>query len=107
MIAGWKAELAFPSSFINGNAASKQPYDENAWELYNLNEDYTERIDLAKKVPEKLAQLKAEFEEQAKSHNLYPYITWDDVLPGKIRRTKGSKSFAETVKDLTRSSENQ
>jgi arylsulfatase len=104
---GWKAELAFPSSFINGNAASKQPFDENAWELYNLNDDYTERIDLAKKYPEKLAQLKAEFEEQAKSHNLYPYITWDDVLQGKIHRTKGSKSFAEAVKEVTKGSDSQ
>src|ERR1017187_5768172 len=52
---GWKAELAYPSSFITGNAQSHQPFDENAWELYNLNEDYTERVDLAKKYPEKLA----------------------------------------------------
>jgi len=48
------------------------PFDENAWELYNLNDDPTERIDLAKKYPEKLAQLKAEFEQQAQSHHLYP-----------------------------------
>jgi hypothetical protein len=48
------------------------PLDENAWELYNLNDDPTERIDLAKKYPEKLAQLKAEFEEQAKAHHLCP-----------------------------------
>ncbi|MGA3072965.1 MAG: arylsulfatase, partial [Bryobacteraceae bacterium] len=31
---GWKAELAYPSSFITGNAQSQQPFDENAWELY-------------------------------------------------------------------------
>jgi arylsulfatase len=101
---GWKAELAFPSTFVNGKAA---PFDENAWELYNLNEDYTERIDLAKKYPEKLAELKAEFEEQAKQHHLYPYITWDDVLNGRIHRTKGSKPFAEAVKDVTKAAENQ
>jgi len=104
---GWKAELAYPSSFITGNAASNQAFDENAWELYNLNEDYTERIDLAKKYPEKLAELKAEFEEQAKAHHLYPYITWDDVLNGRIHRTKGSKSFADAVKDVTKAAENQ
>jgi arylsulfatase A-like enzyme len=104
---GWKAELAYPNSFINGNAASKQPFDENAWELYNLNDDYTERIDLAKQHPEKLAELKAEFEELAKAHNLYPYITWDDVLNGRIHRTKNSKSFLDAVKDLTKSSDNQ
>ncbi|MEA2258919.1 MAG: hypothetical protein QOJ51_1744 [Acidobacteriaceae bacterium] len=104
---GWKAELAYPSSFITGNAASKQPFNENAWELYNLNEDYTERIDLAKKYPEKLAELKAEFEEQAKAHHLYPYITWDDVLQRRIHRTKDSKPFADAVKDATKSSESQ
>jgi arylsulfatase len=104
---GWKAELPYPNSFITGNAASKQAFDENAWELYNLNEDYTERVDLAKKYPEKLAQLKAEFEEQAKQHNLYPYITWDDVFNGRIHRTKDSKSFADAAKDVTKSGGNQ
>ena len=104
---GWKAELAYPSSFITGNAQSQQPFDENAWELYNLNEDYTERIDLATKFPEKLAELKALFEDQAQSHKLYPYITWDDVLKGRIHRTKGSKSFAEGLKDVTKSGESQ
>jgi arylsulfatase len=99
--------LAFPTGFIKGSLQTTQPFDENAWELYNLNEDYTERIDLAKKYPEKLAALKAEFEEQAKAHNLYPYITWDDVLNGRIHRTKGSKSFADAVKDVTKSGENQ
>jgi arylsulfatase A-like enzyme len=100
---GWKAELAYPSSFITGNLASKEPFDENAWELYNLNEDFTERIDLAKKYPEKLAELKALFEEQAKSHHLYPYITWDDVFNARIHRTPGSKSFFDAVKDVTKS----
>jgi arylsulfatase len=104
---GWKAELPYPNAFVTGNAESKQTFDENAWELYNLNDDYTERIDLAKKYPEKLAELKAEFEEQAKSHHLYPYITWDDVFNGRIHRTKDSKSFADAVKDVTKGSENQ
>jgi arylsulfatase len=101
---GWKAELPYPNAFITGNAASKQAFDENAWELYNLNDDYTERIDLAKKYPEKLAELKAEFEQQAKQHHLYPYITWDDVFNGRIHRTKDSKPFAEAVKDATKGS---
>ena len=99
--------MAFPTGFIKGSLQTTQPFDENAWELYNLNEDYTERIDLAQKYPEKLAELKAEFEVQAKAHNLYPYITWDDVLNGRIHRTKGSKSFADAVKDVTKSGENQ
>jgi len=104
---GWKAELPYPNAFITGNAASPQPFDENAWELYNLNDDYTERINLARKYPEKLAALKAEFEEQAKEHHLYPYITWDDVLNRRIHRTGDNKSFAEAVKDITKGGEDQ
>jgi arylsulfatase A-like enzyme len=104
---GWKAELAYPSAFITGNAASKQPFNENAWELYNLNDDPTERIDLAKQDPEKLAQLKAEFEQQAQQHHLYPYITWDDVFNGRIHRTKDAKPFAEAIKTATKNGENQ
>jgi arylsulfatase A-like enzyme len=104
---GWKAELAYPNSFITGNAQSKQVFDENAWELYNLNEDYTERIDLAKKNPEKLAELKALFEEQAKEHHLYPYITWDDVFHARIHQTKDAKPFCAAVKDVTKAGEGQ
>ena len=102
---GWKAELAYPSSFITGNAASSQTFDENAWELYNLTDDPTERIDLARKNPEKLTELKAEFEAQAKAHNLYPYITWDDVLNGRVHNLGGSKSFLEKAREITKASE--
>jgi arylsulfatase len=104
---GWKAELAYPGSFLHGLAPTTQPLDENAWELYNLNEDPTERIDLAKKYPEKLAQLKAEFEEQAQSHHLYPYITFDDVFNGRIHRTKDAKSFTDALKDVTKAGEDK
>jgi len=56
---------------------------------------------------EKLAQLKAEFEQQAQQHHLYPYITWDDVFNGRIHRTKDSKPFAEAIKAATKSEGNQ
>jgi arylsulfatase len=68
-------------------AATNPPLDESKWELYNLNDDPTERIDLAKKYPEKLAALKAEFESQAQSHHLYPYITFDDLYNKRTHHT--------------------
>lgn len=104
---GWKAELSYPSSFITGNLASRTVFDENAWELYNLKDDPTERIDLAKKFPDRLAELKAEFDAQTKAHNLAPYITWDDVLNGRIHRSKDGKSFFDAVKDITKAGDNQ
>lgn len=87
---GWKAELSFNRDGILGPVdaknASIRKYGEGAWELYNLNDDFNERIDLAKKYPQKLEELKAQFEAQAKKYNLYPYITWDDVIKGRIHQ---------------------
>ncbi|MET0984843.1 MAG: arylsulfatase, partial [Steroidobacteraceae bacterium] len=97
---GWKAALPYPSPLASVKTEGGKPFDENAWELYNLKEDYTERVDLAKKYPEKLSKLKALFDEEARKHNLYPLITWDDVLNRRIHRAPDSKSFAEEGEKL-------
>jgi arylsulfatase len=99
---GWKAELAFPNDVLTKHVMTNPPFDENTWELYNLNDDPTERIDLAKKYPEKLAQLKAEFEEQAKEHHLYPYLTWDDL--GHVHHTYPPKSYIQRKTEGAQSS---
>jgi arylsulfatase A-like enzyme len=44
------------------------------WELYNLNEDFNELINLAKKYPEKLNELKAAVEADAEKYQIYPLI---------------------------------
>jgi hypothetical protein len=84
---GWKAELAYPNDVLVTGSESDPPVDENAWELYNLKDDPTERIDLAKKYPDKLTQLKAEYEQPAQSHHLYPYIKFDDRREKRIHHT--------------------
>lgn len=86
---GWKAALPYHPDLIdvaNNKEGIPKNYRENVWELYNLNEDFNERINLAGKYPEKLEELKALFEVQAKKYNLYPYITWDDVYNGRIHK---------------------
>jgi len=102
---GWKASLAYPNHFLSSSPDSTKPFDENAWELYNMDEDYTERVDLAKKYPEKVAELRALFEQQARDHQLYPLITWDDVLNGRIHRNKDSKSLKEEFESITHHSD--
>jgi arylsulfatase A-like enzyme len=94
---GWKAELAYPNDVLTKHLVSNPPLDENTWELYNLNDDPTERIDLAQKYPETLAQLKAEYEQQAQSHHLYPYITFDDLYNQRIHHTYLPKQSAATA----------
>jgi arylsulfatase len=48
--------------------------------MYNLNNDFNERIDLSKSNPEKLKELKALFDAEATKNNIYPFIDWGDVL---------------------------
>jgi len=47
-------------------------WDEDRWELYNLDEDFSENNDLAEHYPEKVAELKAVFDEEARKHSVYP-----------------------------------
>ncbi len=79
---GWKASFAFKSNYHNGLVSNVSVEDtlHNDWQLYNLNEDFNERVNLAQKNPQKLEELKKLFDEQATINNLYPLITWDDVV---------------------------
>jgi arylsulfatase len=98
---GWKASIDYPNHADGILPVTNKPFDEKNWELYNLTADPTERVNLAQKYPEKLAALKSLFEQQAQSHHLYPLITWDDVINGRIHRNKDSKSVAEEAKKIT------
>jgi arylsulfatase len=86
---GWKASLPYSSPLAT--LSTNKPLNEKGWELYDLNGDPTERLNLASKYPEKLNALKALFEAQAQEHNLYPLITWDDVFAKRIHQTNTTK----------------
>ncbi|MDZ4658730.1 MAG: arylsulfatase [Bythopirellula sp.] len=43
------------------------------WELYNVNDDFSQADDLAAKEPEKLAELQAKFLEEAKTYDVLPF----------------------------------
>jgi arylsulfatase len=87
---GWKASFAFHPNFIDlallrlGKTSIpeliKASRQAPQWELYNLNEDFNEQIDLAGKNPQKLEELKALFEEQAQENNVYPLVNWSHIL---------------------------
>jgi len=62
--------------------------EEDVWELYNLNNDYSQSKDLAKENPEKLAEMKKLFDEEATDNNVYPigaamytFIFHPELLP--------------------------
>jgi arylsulfatase len=62
---GWKASVFHRSG---------ADFKDDVWELYNLNEDFNERIDLAAKYSDKLKELQGVFDEEAKKYNVYPLI---------------------------------
>jgi hypothetical protein len=91
---GWKAVT------IHGNrmpwvVAGTFPFEKDVWELYNLNEDFSETENLAASNPEKLEELKKLWDEQAWKNNVYPL--YDDPatrIAKQFRRAFGDrKSF--------------
>ncbi len=77
--------------WINGLA----DFDEDVWELYNTNEDYSQAVNLADRMPEKLQELKDIFDEEAWKYNVYPL--YDNALERlsrqQFRRFGGRKEF--------------
>ncbi len=73
---GWKAGTLH---------VKKQDFNKDVWELYNLNEDFNERNDLAAKYPEKLKELQELFDSEAWKYNVYPLkdgtVTYNSVGP--------------------------
>jgi arylsulfatase A-like enzyme len=61
--AGWKAVAFHPSG---------TPYENDRWELFRLDEDFSETNDLAAKHPEKLAALVKLWWEEAAKHKVLP-----------------------------------
>jgi arylsulfatase len=80
---GWKAAYYYYPNLEVIQANPKKALDPNAdhghWELFNLNNDFNERIDVAAKYPEKLKELTDLFEEEAKKNNVYPLINASDL----------------------------
>jgi len=60
------------------------------WELYNLNEDYSQAHDLAAQNPEKLKELEQLFDSEARRNNVYPLLPYPVLQPAP---NDGAKSF--------------
>jgi arylsulfatase A-like enzyme len=88
---GWKAETYHHPDIIDltrygGGDTATYGFSRDVWELYDLDTDFNERIDLAKKYPARLAELQAQFDTDAKKYHIYPMIDWDDVFHLRIHR---------------------
>ncbi len=66
----------------------RRPLTEDVWEMYNVNEDFSQANNLADKNPEKLEELKKKFTEEAVKFNVLPIDDrsierFDPVIAGR------------------------
>lgn len=75
-------------------------FENNTWELYNVDQDFSQAVDLATKNPQKLEELKKVFAEEARKFGVYPL---DDrfvergVNPERPSVIKGRTKFHYTA----------
>ena len=72
--------------------------DQDVWELYHLDEDWTQANDLAAEEPEKLAQLKEVFAIEAARNSVYPVGggLWVPVYHPELRITTPYRAWTFT-----------
>ena len=70
------------------------PFDKDVWELYDMRTDFGQATDLAAKNPEKLKELQALFDREARKYNVYPMAdNIDELLTAeRPRLVSGNKA---------------
>jgi arylsulfatase len=74
---GWKA-VTIHANRMPWDLNRVLPFEQDVWELYHLDEDFSESVNLADKHPEKLEELKVRWEELAWENNVFPL--YDDMI---------------------------
>jgi arylsulfatase A-like enzyme len=74
---GWKA-VTLHANRMPWDINVVLPFENDEWELYHVAEDFSEAHNLAEEHPEKLAELKKTFDEEAWKYNVYPL--YDDMI---------------------------
>jgi arylsulfatase A-like enzyme len=81
---GWKAVIFHGRQAWD--SAGSVPFDKDKWELYHVDDDFSEIHDLAAKYPDKLKELEALWLEEARKNNVLP-------LDDRLGRIAGAKPW--------------
>jgi arylsulfatase len=63
------------------------------WELYNIPSDRTEMTNLAKKHPQKVKKMAAQYDQWAKERGIVPFGSWRQEQKNKKIKPSGKKIF--------------
>lgn len=74
---GWKA-VTLHAKRMPWDVNVVLPFDQDEWELYHVAVDFSESTNVADQYPEKLAELRKIFDEEAWKYNVYPLH--DDMI---------------------------
>ena len=74
---GWTAVTRHKTPWLL-SARRRPPFDDDVWELYDTNKDWSQANDLSKQMPEKLHELQRLWLIEATRYNVLPL---DDALP--------------------------
>jgi arylsulfatase len=92
---GWVAATRHSIPWLN---VPLPPLQDDVWELYNVNEDFSQANDLAKKHPAKLKELQAVFIREAVRNNVLPIDDrrverFNPAIAGRADLLAGRKSL--------------
>lgn len=80
---GWKAVV---------NHTFTEKYEDDVWELYHVEEDYSEKDNVAELYPEKLRKLKEDFMHEAGKYGVFPMLRGAfHARPENLARMYGDK----------------
>jgi arylsulfatase len=86
---GWMA--ACRHGRLPWETSGSSGFDEDVWELYNIEKDYSQAVDLAKKHPERVRELQDLFMAEAAKYNVLPL---DDRFAERLDTTLRPSYFA-------------
>jgi arylsulfatase A-like enzyme len=69
---GWWAGSPNGSPWTEGRGTPSVPPEQRSWELYNLDQDFSQAHDLSEQNPQKLQEMKMLFDAEARRNNVYP-----------------------------------
>lgn len=93
---GWVAATVHSEPWADGPRAT---LENDTWELYNVDEDFSESNDLAAEQPEKLKELQALFMSEAEKYNVLPID--DRTIERLDAKTAGRPTLMGDRKSLT------
>ena len=92
---GW---MATTQRLVPWKLTCNPDFSKDVWELYNIDKDFSQAKNLARKYPEKLKELQALFEKEAEANNVYP------LSDGCVVTTAANQSTSDKASVVKRKS---